>query len=126
MRDEHLFLCHLFIANVAYFSVELLVAWLIVCRGRRPRAGEHVPGPEEISRYLVAGWCYCNPDDSRGWILKSSDPAHGSRYAINMRYRSWVTAYSVLQVGGGVLYILSLVCWAQPGFSKWVFAHLPK
>ena len=86
-------------AVVIYSSLLFSACWLIAGRGHKPRPGEDVPGPEEMSRHRV-GMYYCNADDPRGWVPKSGDPKRSNGYTINMRYRSWVTAYNVLFVGG--------------------------
>jgi len=101
-----------------YLGVIFLASWLIVLSGHRPRPGEPVPGPEEMGRRVVAGMYYCNPDDPRGWVPKSGNAAHSDGFTINMRHRSWVVAYNALLIGGGLVFILSLVPWAHFGSSR--------
>ncbi len=105
----------IFITVVAYSSLLLLACLLIASRGRKPRSGEDVPGPEEMSRHHV-GMYYCNADDPRGWAPKSGDPKCSNGYTINMRYRSWVMAYNAVFAGGAV--VLTLVAVAAPLIIK--------
>ena len=92
----------IFITVVIYSSLLFLVCWMIASRGHKPHPGEDVPGPEEMSRHRV-GMYYCNADDPRGWVPKSGNSERSNGYTINMRYRSWVTAYNVVFVGGLVV-----------------------
>ncbi len=98
-------------ASAIYSAILFLVCWLIVSRGHKPRPGETVPGPEEMSRHLI-GMYYCNSDDPRGWVPKSGDPKHSNGYTLNMRYRSWVTAYNAVFIGG--LAVITLIGVAGP------------
>lgn len=107
---------HLILITVGiYSSLLFMVCWLIASRGHKPRPGEDVPGPEEMSRHRV-GMYYCNADDPRGWVPKSGNPERSNGYTINMRYRSWVTAYNVLFVGG--LAVITLLGAAAPLLIK--------
>lgn len=106
---EHSFSHHLLAATATYLGIVFLVLWLIVRKGHRPRPGEPVPGPVEMARHIVAGMYYCNPNDPRGWVPKSGDPARSSGYTVNMRYRSWVTAYNVLLAVGTLIYIVLII-----------------
>jgi uncharacterized membrane protein len=107
---------HLFLITiVVYSSLLFLGCWLIASRGHKPRPGEDVPGPEEMSRHRV-GMYYCNANDPRGWVPKSGDPERSNGYTINMRYRSWVAAYNSLFAGGLVL--ITLVGVAAPLLIK--------
>lgn len=107
---------HLILITVVVYSGLLFLACgLIASRGHKPRAGETVPGPEEMRRHRV-GMYYCNADDPRGWVPKSGDPKHSNGYTINMRYRSWATAYNVL-FGGGLV-IITAIGIAAPVLTK--------
>jgi len=107
---------HLILTTVVIYSGLLFLAyWLIASRGHKPRPGEDVPGPEEMSWHRV-GMYYCNADDPRGWVPKSGDPERSNGYTINMRYRSWVSVYNAVFVGG--LAVITVIAIAAPLFTK--------
>ena len=99
-------------ACLLYSGIMFLISWLIVCSGRRPLPQEAIPGPDEMSRHIFWGLYYCNPDDPRGWVPKSGDPARSNGYTINLRYRSWATAYNIVFIGG--IIIITLIGIAAP------------
>jgi uncharacterized membrane protein len=80
----------------------LVTSFILASLGRKLRPGEQPIERTEMSKYLLWGIAYCNPDDPRGWVPKYWGPG----WTVNVRNRTgatFVLIFTIMTVVGVVL-----------------------